>query len=287
MTPTSRAVPAARIGLIGGSGTFALSFPGKLASESCRVIEEGLVFETPFGKSPPLKLLSVPTASGEARALACRMHGWRRGVKRADASLQLFWAFSEAGVEKIISDGGVGSLNPLLDPRDVLIPTDYIDLTVRKDIYVRGDHLLIMREPVCPVVHGALRHAAERRFDRVFQRGVYAVTEGPQFESPAEVRMLMRSGADIVGQSMCPEVVLARDIGACYAGLYIVANYGEGVVKDWEHPELAAIFHEEAGRMGETILDALGRLDLDAPCDCGDLRKPTLLQDKGKGPREQ
>ena len=50
------------------------------------------------------------------------MHGWRRGVKRADASLQMFWVFAEAGVRKVIADGGVGSLNHLLDPRDVVIP---------------------------------------------------------------------------------------------------------------------------------------------------------------------
>lgn len=278
-SPSPGVVPAARVGLIGGSATFSLDFPGRLETEDCRVVQDKLVFETPFGRSPAFKLLKVRTRSGIVEALACRMHGWRRGVKRGSASLQVFWVFSKAGVEKIVSDGGVGSLNPLLDPRDVLVPTDYVDLTVRKDIYVRGDHLLVMRQPVCPTIHAALTASAERRFSRVFPRGVYVVTEGPQFESPAEVRMLQRVGGDIVGQSFAPEVVLARDIGACFAGLYIVANYGEGVVKDWEHPELAAIFHDEATRMGEAIVDALARLDLDAPCPCQDLRHPTLLRD--------
>ncbi len=78
------------------------------------------------------------------------MHGWRRGVKRADASLQVFWVFHEAGVSKVLADGGVGSLNHLLDPRDIVIPNDFIDLSIKQDIYVRGDHLLIMREPICP-----------------------------------------------------------------------------------------------------------------------------------------
>ena len=49
----------------------------------------------------------------------------------------------------MLADGGVGSLNHLLDPRDVVIPNDFIDLTIKQDIYVRGDHLLIMREPIC------------------------------------------------------------------------------------------------------------------------------------------
>jgi 5'-methylthioadenosine phosphorylase len=280
MAKASQDVPKARIGLIGGSATLSLDFPGKLEGKKCKVLKKGLVFETPFGTSPPFKLLEVQTKSGPERALACRMHGWRRGVKRGQASLQVFWVFDAAGVERVVSDGGVGSLNHLLDPRDVVLATDYIDLTIRKDIYVRGDHLLIMREPVCPSVHGALLAAAERRFDRVFPRGTYVVTEGPQFESPAEVAMMQHAGGDVIGQSFCPEVILARDIGACYAGLYMVVNYGEGVVKDWEHKELTAIFHEEAAKVGEALLDAVGRLDMEEPCDCRDLRKPTLLKDE-------
>lgn len=275
-------VPKARIGLIGGSATFSLNFPGKLESKKCRVVKKDLVFETPFGTSPAFRLLEVETKSGRQKALACRMHGWRRGVKRGDASLQVFWVLCEAGVDKIVSDGGVGSLNPLLDPKDVVLPRDYVDLSVRKDIYVRGDHLLIMRDPVCPVVHKALHQAAERKFARVFPRGVYLVTEGPWFETRAEVAMMQRFGGDVIGQSFCPEVVLARDIGACYAGLYMVVNYGEGVVQDWEHTQLAAIFHEQAADIGKALIDALGRLDLDAPCDCQELRKPTLLVDENK-----
>lgn len=273
-------VPEARIGLIGGSATFSLDFPGPLESEACRVVERDLVFETPFGRSPAFKLLEVATASGTQRALACRMHGWRRPIKRADASLQVFWVLFQAGVSKVISDGGVGSLNHLLDPRDVVLPTDYIDMTIRKDIYVRGDHLLIMRRPVCPVIHCALAGAARDEFDRVFGRGTYLVTEGPNFESPAEITMMRHTGADIIGQSLCPEVVLSRDIGACFAGLYMVVNYAEGVVKDWEHAELAAIFEAEAPAVGSALIDALSRLDTDADCECRDLRKPTLLRDE-------
>ena len=49
------------------------------------------------------------------------MHGWRSGVTRADASRQVFWTFREAGVKRIISEGGVGTVNHLLDPRDFMI----------------------------------------------------------------------------------------------------------------------------------------------------------------------
>ncbi|RJQ55412.1 MAG: phosphorylase [Actinobacteria bacterium] len=274
------AVPAAQFALIGGSGTNSIDFPEQLESPDVRVLETGLVFETPFGASPPFKLLELTAADGKRRALTCLMHGWRRGVKRGDASLQLFWVFHEAGVRKILADGGVGSFDVETEPRTVVLPTDYIDFTIRKDIYVRGDHLLIMRNPVCRSLHPTLLAATSSEFERVIGGGVYVCTEGPQFESAAEIRAFAHMGAQVVGQSMCPEVVLARDIGACYARLDIVVNYAEGIVEAWSHEELSSIFREESEKIGKALL----RTAMEAPlgdeyCDCRELRKPTLLSE--------
>ena len=271
------AVPAADFGLCGGSGTLSFDFPAGLDDDRVEVLARGLVFETPFGRSPSFNHFRVTGPHGPREALAVKMHGWRRGVKRADASLQVFWVFAEAGVRKVIADGGVGSLNPLLDPRDVVVPDDFIDLSIKQDIYVRGDHLLIMREPVCAGLHGRLLEAATSRFDRVFRRGVYLVTDGPRFESVAEVDYMKRLGGDIIGQSFAPEVFLARDIGACYAGLYMVVNYGEGVVKQWEHDELKAIFFDESEAIARCVVDAVAATDLAEPCRCMEYRKPSLL----------
>jgi 5'-methylthioadenosine phosphorylase len=88
---------------------------------------------------------------------------------------------------------------------------------------------------------------------------------------------MKRLGGDVIGQSFSPEVVLARDIGACFAGIYMVVNYGEGVVKEWEHSELRAIFDEEAMPIARCVLEVVASADLDAPCGCGELRKPSLL----------
>ena len=68
---------------------------------------------------------------------------------------------------------------------------------------------------------------------------------------------MKRLGADIIGQSLAPEVFLARDIGACYAGIYIVVNYGEGVVREWEHAEMKAIFFDESETIARIVLDTV------------------------------
>lgn len=271
-------VPRAQFGVCGGSGSLNVGFPASLNDERVELLGTDLVFETPFGTSPAFTHFRVACADGPREALAVRMHGWRRGVKRADASLQVFWVFAEAGVSKVLADGGVGSLNHLLDPRDVVIPDDFVDLTIKQDIYVKGDHLLIMREPVCPDLADHLRAGADKAFPRVFSRGTYLATDGPRFESVAEVDYMKRLGSDIIGQSMCPEVFLARDIGACYAGIYVVVNYGEGVVREWEHAEMKSIFFDESETIARIVLDAVAHASLDeAACRCMSHRKPSLL----------
>lgn len=273
---TNQEIPKAAYAVVGGSGTLSSNFPAGLPDEDVEIISDNMHFETPYGMSPAMRLFRV----GEKRVLTVRMHGWRSGVTRADASRQVFWTFREAGVRRIISEGGVGTVNKLLDLRDFIIPDDYLDLSVRKDVMLDGRYLLIMRDALCPELRQALIRATKKRFTgRVFTRGTYAVTDGRHFESPAEVAM-MNGHADIVGQSIAPEVYLAREIGACYAGLYFTVNYGEGIREKWSHEDMSNIFYDDAPMIGEIILETIRQVDADDHhCECRELRKETLLKD--------
>jgi 5'-methylthioadenosine phosphorylase len=260
--------------VIGGSGTLSSDFPLGAGDADVEIIDDDLQFATPYGLSPLFRLFSV----GGKQVLTCKMHGWGRGIGRADASRQIFWVFREAGVKRIISEGGVGTVNSLLDPRDFLIPDDYLDLSVRKDVELDGRYLLVMRDALCSEIRETLTATTREQYNgRIFSRGVYAVTDGRHFESPAEIAM-MKGHADIVGQSLCPEVYLAREIGACYAGLYFVVNYGEGLVKDWSHQQLQDIFYNDAPMISRIILETIRRLPEDGGCECRSLRKETLLK---------
>ncbi|MDD6397364.1 MAG: phosphorylase, partial [Selenomonadaceae bacterium] len=150
---------------------------------------------------------------------------------------------------------------------------------MRKDVMLDGRYLLVMRDALCPELRQQLIESVKKRFTgRIFTRGTYAVTDGRHFESPAEVAML-NGHADIVGQSMCPEVYLAREIGACYAGLYFTVNYGEGI-KKWSHEDMSNIFYDDAPMIGEIIIEAIRNIDAeDKHCECLSLRKETLLKD--------
>lgn len=274
-------IPQSNFALIGGSSTLSISFPEELELDYVEVLQENMFFETPFGISPAFKLLLIHSDNGDKTVLTCRMHGWRQGVKRDMASRQIFWVFKEAGVKRILVEGGVGAINYLLDPRDIVIPHDYMDFSVRKDVGLEDKHLLIMRNALCPEMRRGLKELFVKDWSsgKVFDRGIYVNTDGRHFESPAEVLAFKQMGGDVVGQSISPEVYLAREIGACYAGVYLVVNYAEGIVTPWQHEELEDIFYSQSITLGRLMFDFLRGLSIESTCQCKDLRKETLLKE--------
>lgn len=272
-------IPPCDFALIGGSSTLSIQIPEDLDLDYVETRQSNLVFATPYGQSPEFNLLTIQGDEGNRDVLSCKMHGWRQGVSRADASRQVFWVLRNAGVKYILAEGGVGAVNHLLRPRDIVIASDYMDFSMRKDVGLDDRHLLVMREAICPRMSRTCVEVCEEKWSgRVFDRSVYANTDGRHFESPAEVNMLKMAGADVVGQSICPEVYLAREIGACYAGIYLVVNYAEGVVSPWQHEELAEIFYNEGYELGKILFDSLRKIPVLRDCHCADLRKDTLLK---------
>ena len=269
-------IPKTDFAIIGGSGTLSSNFPQNILNTNIKMLYDSIFIDTPYGISPQITLFEV----NDKLILTCKMHGWRSGISRADASRQIFWIFRQAGVQRILSEGGVGTINPLLNPRDLLIPDDYIDLSVRKDVMLDGRYLLIMRDALCKELRNELLKSSRKYFNgRIFDRGVYAVTDGRHFESPAEIAML-KGHADIVGQSLAPEVYLAREIGACYANLSFVVNYGEGIKNSWSHETMKNIFFDDAQMISEILIDTIKNVDVNnKKCNCTSLRKETLLKD--------
>lgn len=281
MEKVYNSVPKVDYCFMGGSSTFSIRVPEDLELSDANVVERKLAFNTPYGESPIMKLFEI---NGKL-VLTTKMHGRRLGVSRADSSRQVFWVLREAGVKQIVAEGGVGAVNHMLELRDLVFPHDYIDLSLRKDVELGGPHLLVMRDPVCPTLKRTMLDVSREYCDkigdkrRIFDRGVYGVTDGRHWESRAEVQMMARMGIDLAGQSMCPEVYLAREIGACFAGCYMVVNYAEGVIQDWSHKDLKDIFFNEARNIGQIMMETLRRMTLPKSCGCDDLKKKSLLMD--------
>lgn len=263
-------IPKADFALIAASSTFALQFPEELGLSGLTVLEDDLVFETPFGLSCPFKLVEVKDNGGR-RVLVAKMHGWRTGTSRQEGFLQLFHVLKQAGATKVIAEGGVGALNPFLQPRDLILPHDFIDFTRKGEANLFRDQFSKKRNAICCSVHEALLEATRSGEQcRTFERGVYAALDATHFETPDQSLFALREwGADVVGLGLAPEIYLARSIGACYAGIYMVFDYAGGETGSWFAEELTQALFEEAERIGSVVAAALQRLDgSQDSCNC-------------------
>jgi 5'-methylthioadenosine phosphorylase len=268
------------LAIIGGSSTFSISFPDDLNDDSLRVVSKDKKYKTPFGESPPLTVFEIQNDETR-KVVTCKMHGWMSDRSRRDSSRQIFWVFHKMGVKNIIAEGGVGSINKKMKPGSLFIPDDYIDFSTRKDTNLSNDYLLIMRDPVCPVLRKAAVSAIKKKKAyTTFNKGVYAVTDGHHFESRAEVKALGKLGADAVGQSFSPEVYLTREIGACYLGIYLVVNFAEGILPEWDYNTFKDLFYSEPKKIARILIDTAmsSGITAKAKCSCNKLRVKTLLK---------
>lgn len=143
-------------------------------------------------------------------------------------------ALKRLGVTAIISTTAVGSINPNMKPGDFVILDQFIDFTKNRQtsFFDGGQNGVVhtdMTHPYCPTLQNYVRKAGEELEFTVHDKGVYVCTEGPRFETPAEIKMFAQWGGDVVGMTNVPEVCLAREAEICYASISIVTNYAAGI----------------------------------------------------------
>jgi len=282
-------IPEVKIAVIGGSSNMGSGFPDGF--EGVEVLEEGVVYETPFGPTAPF---TFATLKGRD-FLYVPFHGITREIPSIGpdgAGLRLYYVLLKAGVTKILGTALCGSTNPLLDPADAVVPDGFVDYTTNrpqsflKTLRTRGEDVesvaYRLHKPFCPRLSGLLNAGAKKAgFPRVFPRGVVGVAEGPRLESPSEIRIrYTERGIDVVTMNLVPEVFFAREIGACYAALEVVSNYGEGLVSmDWKGREAFRDFQGRWNRSSaEALLHAVRYLDPDdESCGCREYRWRSMI----------
>ncbi len=136
------------------------------------------------------------------------------------------------GATTYFASNAAGGIRSDLAPGDLMIIEDHINLTGQNPLtghVEQGDERFPdMTAPYDAELRGQIRASAGRRGIDV-KEGIYAWLPGPSFETRAEVRMLERLGADAVGMSTVPEVIVARAIGMRVAGMSCIANAASGV----------------------------------------------------------
>jgi purine-nucleoside phosphorylase len=136
------------------------------------------------------------------------------------------------GVRALILTNAAGGVNPQLEPGDVVLLEDHLNLMFRSPLIgpVRGEEERFpgMDDAYDPELR-RIALAAAATLDLPLHKGVYAALTGPSYETAAEIRMLGRLGADVVGMSTVPEVLTARAIGLPCLAFSMVTNKGTGL----------------------------------------------------------
>jgi purine-nucleoside phosphorylase len=240
--PGSLLASGAETALILGSGL------GTLASglEPLATVE--------FSEVSGLPVSAVPGHAG--RFSAVRLAGQPLLIVQGRVHLYEGWTAEETtrsirflhrlGIKNLIITNAAGSLNPDFAPGGWMLIADHLNLTGRSPLH--GDAGFIdMSNAYCPTLRERFRSAAAAlRMD--LHEGIYAAVPGPQYETPAEVRMLRLLGADAVGMSTVLEVIQARALGIRVAALSCLSNWAAGLSpRPIGHDEVVSVGRGSAG----------------------------------------
>lgn len=246
-----------RIAIIGGSGLEDLL-------QGSREVRVG----TPFGPAP---VISVGQAGFEEVAFLPR-HGSKHDLPPHKVNYRAnLYALKQLGVERIIATNAVGGINPAYKPGDLTIPEDILDLTrTRATTFFDSAPVthVDVSQPYCPVLHGVLIDASKRMKAKIWGDSILAATEGPRYETPAEIRMIHTLGGDIVGMTGAPEVFLARELEVCYSTLCFISNRAAGKQDKLSAVEVMEIGRKVMPNILHIIKKAIERIPIKRTCPC-------------------
>ena len=262
-----------RIGVIGGSGIYALADLREAREES---------LETPFGNpSDPY----VTGTIGEVPVAFFPRHGRGHLVSPTEINYRAnICGFKMLGCDAILAVSAVGSLREEYAPRHAVVPDQFLDRTRHRPDTFFSDGIvahIAFADPVCPALAQVLASSAEAQGLTVHRGGTYLCMEGPQFSTRAESALYRSWGADIIGMTNLTEARLAREAEICYATLAFVTDYDcwreetEAVSVE----SVLAVLSENAASSGRALADAVTRVDPARACGCRDALRYAILTD--------
>jgi 5'-methylthioadenosine phosphorylase len=264
--------PSATIGLIGGSGLYALA---------------GLTDARELGVSTPFGTPSDAIVLGrieDRRVAFLARHGRSHRLLPGEINYRAnIYAMKVLGVERILSASAVGSLKETIHPRDVVVPDQFIDRTQRRASTFFGEGIaahVAFADPVCPETRRVLFDAATAAGANAHDGGTYVCMEGPAFSTRAESELYRSWDVDVIGMTNLTEAKLAREAEICYATLALVTDY------DCWHEEEADVsvagvldnLRANAALAASTLRSAVLGLPAErTACGCGDALRHAII----------
>jgi 5'-methylthioadenosine phosphorylase len=264
-------IEKADIGIIGGTGVY----DSGLFSD-----KKDVKVHTPYGE--PSDLITVGEYAGRKVAFLPR-HG--RGHRIPPHMINFranIWALKQLGVKRIIAPSAVGSLSLDYKPGHIALPDQFIDFTKKREYtFYDGAQVahISMADPFCPEIH-EIAAKVIAKLDFPFQRkATYVCIEGPRFSTRAEskfFRDVMK--ADIIGMTLVPEVILAREAEICYLSVATVTDYDVWSEIPVTSKEIIETLHKNVEKTKKLVAELIPVVSPErSKCACGNALEGSLL----------
>jgi len=257
------------IGIIGGSGFY------KPDNDS-----QKKTINTPFGDA-----IVHLTQLGNKEVAFITRHGVDHSIPPHLVNYRAnIYALHHLGVSRIITTSAAGSLIKEIPPGSYIVPDQFIDFTIgRPKTFFDGKFEtklhsgekrtgvihIDLTKPYCPEIGEAIVTVGKELKIAVQEKGVYVCTEGPRFETPAEINAFRILGGTLVGMTSASECILARELGMCYSTICLVTNFAAGMQDKISVSEVFKVFDGKIVGLRKLIGRMLEQMTfVSDKCDC-------------------
>lgn len=254
-----RAGATPQVAIVLGSGL------GRLADEV------GDAKRIPYAEIPGWKRSTVAGHAGElvvgtlggkrVAVMKGRLH-WYEGYDM-DAVTYPVRVFRAWGIETLILTNACGGLNPAFKAGDLMVISDHINFMPANPLRGANDESLGTRFPDMVGTYTDELRALAHQVDADLREGIYVAVPGPNFETPAELRMLRGFGADAVGMSTVPEVIVARHAGMRILAISTVTDMATGIpgqIEHVHHEDVLAVANAAGQRLARVVTEVVRRM---------------------------
>ena len=198
----------------------------------------------------------------EVAVMSGRKHAYENGdVKGMQLPLR---TLRELGCEVLVQTNAAGSLRAAMAPGSLMVLADHINPGQRSPLVGESgsERVVSMLDAYDPALRATAKAGAARG-GVTLHEGVYVWTLGPQFETPAEIRMFQAMGADAIGMSTVPETILARHAGLRVLALSLITNMGAGLSSEsLSHAHTLSQAHAASDVAGALLADVIAAIAL-------------------------
>jgi len=192
------------------------------------------------------------------------------------------WALKELGVKRIIAPSAVGSLNYDYQPGDIMLPDQFIDFTKNRNYsFFDGSQVchISMADPFCNDLRKIATVCLNDLGTRFHNQGTYVCIEGPRFSTRSESRIFRDVfKADIIGMTLVPECILARESEICYLSISTITDYDVWAEQPVSSKDIIEILHKNVETTRTVISKLIPLIPNDRnSCNCGSALDEALL----------